>query len=508
MFNGGLNLRMAPHLVPPEQGVQYNNIDNSKGHFAPMKHKRDVSEDYPALEGLIEDYGFFFDIAGEAYFTETVNDWVVYKEELYWGDRVGRPQRRIANHSFVQLGISAPNASGVTLVGYGAEDTDTPISYYITYYNNTTGAESAPSFVGTLNRHATSTTLGSLPASADAQVTHIRIYRVGGDITTQSMVAAVLDTAGSYVDTLADDAIDGRLLTTSGYQPAPVGAKYLTEFNAMLFAADGDQLRFTPIGVPYAWPLEYFLDMPGTITGIGKTPVGLLVFTRYKTVLVTGTGPATLTQQLLTDDQGCISHDSIVNIRGQAVWLSLQGLCASTGDIPVVLTKEEIGAVTVSVVNAIEYNEAYYVHNETTGSLAVFDFAFGELYKTVGMGNTKSLVKVNEKLFALGEGKIWDMFSADYTISAKYKSGWLHEGNLMQLKTHDRFRMAFTGTITLTISTNGAVAFTKTYTTTKSLEVVEGKLPHDKCDNYYIEVELEGEGEVFELEIPQSSANG
>jgi len=506
-FNGGLNLRQALHLIQPNEGVVYFNIDNSKGHFCPMAHKRDITSQYPALTN-IQDYGFYFDLGNEGYTTTTPQDWVVYKEQLYHADRVNRPRRRVSGGNFVQLGITAPNPAGVTLTGNGAEDTETPISYALTYYSTVTGAESAPALVGTINRHATDITLGVLPASADPQVDSLRIYRVGGAITTYTLVDTIADGTVSFVDNIPDDEVEGSLMESSGWLPAPVGAKYLIEYNAMLFAADGDQLRFTPIGRPWAWPADFYLDIPGTITGIGKTPIGLLVFTRYKTILVTGTGPTTLAQQNITNDQGCISHDSIVNIKGQAVWLSLQGICKSAGGIPEVVSKDKIGVLELSVTNALEFNEAYYIHFANTGMLGVFDFAFGEVYKRIDCGDTKSLVKVNDKLFALGQAKLWDMFSSTTKLTAKFKSGRLAEGGLMELKNQDRFRMAYTGSILIKLYVDGVEKFSKAYSTSKAVEVVEGKLPYDSTKNNFIEIELEGTGEVFEISVPQASANG
>lgn len=510
-------MRLAPHLIPPTQGVIYQNIDSSKGHFAPLRAKKDVSTTNPV--GPFGDFGFYFDLAGEAYFTEEPNDWVVYKEVLYWADRVNRPQRRTGKDTFVQLGITAPVTTSVTLTGQGtAVDPAIPITYVITYYNANTGAESAPSLVGTINKHTTSQTLGTLPASLDPQVTHIRIYRLGDNITEYSLVAAVANTAGTFVDDIADDMIDGTILTTNGYMPAPIGAKYLTEFNAMLFAADGDQLRFTPIGVPYAWPLEYYLDIPGTITGIGKTPIGLLVFTLTKTILVTGTGPSSLAQQLIADDKGCITHDSITNIKGQTVWVSLQGIAASSGGPPEIITKEFIGFDTAdetthelfaTAVNALEFNEAYYIHFEEAGKMAVMDFAYQPpVFKYLSVGDTKSLIKVNNRLFALGAAKLWELFEDTTYLTAHFKSGWLSEGALLEPKVQDRLRIAYTGNVTVRLYVNGAIAFTKAYSTTKTIAVEEGKLPYDKTRNYFIEIELEGNGQVFELVIEQNSANG
>lgn len=502
-FDGGLNIRQAAHLIAANQGVIYKNIDNSKGHLVSVNDKVIV----PGFEEIeVLDYAYHVQLTGETYFTDEPNDYVEYKEVLYKADRVGQPQKRYAPFLFHNLGIARPVGNPVYTANSGDTNEDV-IKYALTYYNSADGTESTPLTSGDYASCADGYTITVIPQSSDPQVTHTKIYRLGAALTAYSLVATIADGVTTYNDVLSDTAIPGDLLQTANHAPAPTGLKYLVEYNAMLFGIVGDKLRFTPIGQPDNWREDFYLDLPNTGTGIGKTPIGLLVFTLGKTILITGTGPDTLAQQTISEDQGCVDHDSIANTKGQAVWVSLEGICVSNGNVPEVISKNRLGRQVYSVTNALIYNEAYYAHL-TTGEILVFDMAFSDgIIKMLDYDNTVSLTRVNHILYALGDGNVYDLTTGTTKTSLLFKSGWLFEQQLCLPKVHDRVRITYTGAITVFVYVNKILALTKVLSTAKALFVEEFKFSTAFTRGNFVEIEITGTGELFELDFLEESAN-
>lgn len=117
-----------------------------------------------------------------------------------------------------RLGIEPPAGAPVPLVLIAGSLTGT-FSYRYTFYNSNTGTESGPSPEGSTTAAAQGVRV-TLPASADAQVTHKRIYRKqdGVDATwyflAQTAASTYDDTAGAV-----DRSADGELNFAAGYPP-------------------------------------------------------------------------------------------------------------------------------------------------------------------------------------------------------------------------------------------------------------------------------------------------
>lgn len=502
-FNGGLNIRSAPNFVSPNQGVIYENIDNSKGHFVSILDKVDVT-DTLGLED-VGDYGFYFEQADEIYFTDDQHDWVVFQERLYTCDRVGVPQKRVAPNTFRNLGIVGPTVPP-TVTPSGTPSSDT-VQYIITYYNSADGAESIGVVSAEVIRGDAATNLSAIPVSTDPQVTHKGIYRVGGDLTQFTLVTRITNATTTYADTIADNAVEGSLLQSQTWGQAPAGLKYLVEAYAMLFGALGDHLYFTPVGQPNAWPPLYYLDMPNDITGIAVTPVGLLVFTTVETVLVTGSGPLVLSQQSLTKGFGCVSHDSIVNVQGAAIWLSRDGICSSNGGEVVLISKDKLGKlylVAGDITNATVYDECYLLQLHT-GKTFIWDFGYGSIPKYWDH-NLVSLATANNELYGFAGGRAYRLSNGAGHISAHYKSGWISFNDLVKEKVQDSFKIAYRGQITFNLYVDGVLARTFELSS-DSYAVLEQKVPTEFTRYSFVEVEFIGTGEVFEFDLEGFDAN-
>ena len=388
--------------------------------------------------------------------------------------------------------ISANEEFNPDLVG----DFNGTYQYIYTHYNNTDGTESAPSPLSAeLDAASGIIDVSGMSVSPDPQVTHKRLYRVGGNITEFTMVVQLDDTVTAYSDSLDDTDLDGRLLVSDNYTEAPTGLRFLTESFAMLFGAVGNTIRFTPIAVPNAWPPEYSVAFNAPITGIGPVANGVLVFTKYRTFLVTGTGPLSLSQQPLSGDQGCIDHSSIQEIGPALIWASVEGICMSAGNAVQNITKDKLGKIALDPVDSIVDDEVYYCQN-ADGTILAADFRFGTIFKYLNL-DTSTIAYANGSLYGWQAGVLYKLFESTEDLSLSYLSPRFIEGSATEDKTYKKLHIYSKGDIILNIIINDIKVATKILTGEDSLQF---QVPQDKQRGNFIQFEMTGTGEVYEYE--------
>lgn len=685
-FNKGINVRKADHLIEEGEGVVYENIDNSKGHFKPIKQKEATS-----IPG-VNNFGYYDYLNSVWRFSATIQDYVLYGNNLYTSNRTTRPTKINSSNQENLLGIDAPVNPGVTersqngatnslgyfrvnkiaggstnpagtvityiflnglveregvLAGdleylynylfveslslsqrnawnngsltvtafldlipdrfkqeitefdtYNDDGTDregtvitgnvvtitseadnegytverladiqteedkrhalhvyavsnngrfravyglngiqvnggqslpeTPLAdtrplfvvptnsleiittgltgyfqYTMTYYNENDGAESGP-MADLIGKEFSDTSkeqvfngyieLSNLPtAPADPQVTHKKLYRIGG-ASSKFIEVAQLDLATTvYKDTVPSISTSLPLLSTQQFIPPPAGLRYLVENNAMFFGALGSLLRFTPVDTPDSWPELFFLKFPSTITGIAVIQLGLLVFTQRETYLVSGTGPTTLTKQLLTKDQGCINHDTIVNVKGSAIWQSYDGLCISNGGTPAVLTKKKLDRQNFSSVHAVVYNEQYFLQLQDN-SIFVWDYRFEPIAKYIN-DNTTSLAVANNQLYGFNGTTAYLMENSTANAVATFRTGKLFLASIITEKLIDSFFVHAEAGVSIEVLINGTSV--GTYVTTSGNSKI--KLPKVNTRYTFVEFIISGAAELYEL---------
>tara|TARA_R110000824_G_C15233132_1_gene679094 strand:+ start:10214 stop:12217 length:2004 start_codon:yes stop_codon:yes gene_type:complete len=367
--------------------------------------------------------------------------------------------------------------------------------YQTTYYNSADGTESGPSlFSSEIDLTSRGYTKVTLAASADPQVDKIRLYRVGGDVTTSTLVAEFSNTGGFITDNKADNDLAGTLLSSSIAFNPPIGLAFLTTAYAMLFAAEESKLRFTPIGDPNSWPELYFLEFDLDITGIAAVSNGILVFTKYETHLVTGTGPNALSKQRLSADQGCLAFESIQVMGGAALWVSTDGICTSGGGPVMVVSKQTLGKYSVDATASAVFDESYYVL-DSGGTVTQFDFAYGKVYKTQTPGVT-SLAIANDVLYGVSGGEL-QAFYAGTEATMKYKSPRFIEGSVTEQKRYKKFTVYHEGDIIIKVYIDNILVTTKTLT---GIDSTEFQVPSEQQRGFFVQFEVEGVGTVHEIE--------
>ena len=390
------------------------------------------------------------------------------------------------------------------------EDTISPFNgtyqYVYTFYNSSDGTESAPSDISTeleLDSGSVELTLSSV--STDPQVDKKRLYRVGGNITQFTLVVELDNSVVVYTDELSDVELDGRLLESDNYYEAPIGLQFLSESYAMLFGAIGSSLRFTPIGKPNAWPPEFELQFESDITGLGPVANGVLVFTRTKTYIVTGTGPTSLAQQSLRGDQGCISFESITEAyEGTLIWASEDGLCTSSGNNVRSLTKGFLGEIKLDPIKAVVHDEVYYCHNKD-GSILAWDYRFQTIPKFFNLA-TESLSVALGVLYGYSNGELYSLYKDTNNTTFKYKSPRFVEGSFSENKTYKKVYVRSEGDIIIDIIIDDEVVATFNLT---GKETHQLQVPQQEQRGYSIQFNIEGTGTVHEIEyIASPRQNG
>lgn len=122
---------------------------------------------------------------------------------------------------------------------------------------------------------------------------------------------------------------------------------------------------------------------------------------------------------------------------------------------------------------------------------------------------TISLFTRNTALLGIGFGvdSVKHFYQAANNSSATFRSGWLGVGGLIPDKVQDRGLICYKGDVTFRLFIDEVLQVTRNFSS-EGIAVEQFKFPLTDTRNNFVEVELVGSGEVFEIFIPQESANG
>jgi len=249
------------------------------------------------------------------------------------------------------------------------------------------------------------------------------------------------------------------------------------------------------------------IDFDTAITGLGATPNGLLVFTHFKTYIVTGTSPGTLSKYLLNGSQGCIAHNSIRFVDNTLLWLSNDGACASSGGTFKVLSRDKLSKAFMKSLGLFRdsavHDDVYYLGCDN--GIVCLDFRFGLVFRLIDtvidsfhLYDDILYYSKGGQLFSLGTG-------SSESREMSYRSPKLSEGQVSNLKNYKSVYVKCNGQLNLSIYVDGAVAMVKLIDE-KTSEVL---IPQPKRKGYYIEFGVIGDGELLELQyIVEARQNG
>jgi hypothetical protein len=300
--------------------------------------------------------------SGQWYFYDVWRSNAHWNGVWYWADG-GNTGKVLEDLTELPVGIDPPTTRLTVATETPPPDTDGlsgDITYVYTFYDEKTGAESPPSPESetiVAEAHALRLT-GFEDAPYDYK---IRIYRIGGIITSYSAVETIAGTGiVDYLDTKGFSEIEATLLDTLRSKKPPEGLRYIEEHQGRFWGASASRLYYTPMGKPDSWFTLDFIEFPENITMVSTAANGLLVSTIRETWVIVGNDPSNFAKYSLSSVEGCISQLSLAKLNGLAVWLSDNGFIMSDGAMFQNISTHKLGYLSkLDPRGAVMYNGIY-----------------------------------------------------------------------------------------------------------------------------------------------------
>lgn len=374
--------------------------------------------------------------------------------------------------------------------------TKSTLQYTVTYYNEADGTESAPmKYSNELEvSHGTVINVTNIPKSDDAQVTHRKIYRLGGNLIGMTLVAKLDNTIDSFYDYTSDINATEVLTSQNHYQPDS-NMHSLTEAYSIFFGIVGNEVRFSEIGEPDVWPPENSIKLGKAGTGMLPVTQGVLLFTQNETYLLTGTNKAQFSRILITKRQGCLANKSCQVVKNTPLWVSHEGICTLQNGHVQVLSKPLLGRTSIDVLQSTVYDEQYFLL-KTDGTLLVLDvrsgFRFYQLKFTDSIGGVGTFE--GKLYFAVG-GKLSEAFTGD-NMTLEYTSPLFIEGNHSNHKMYNNVYIRANGVFTVKMFIDGELALTQDISGNTTFDLTP---PTDKQRGYGCHFNIVGVGTVYTI---------
>ena len=373
-------------------------------------------------------------------------------------------------------------------------------SYVYTYYSTITGFESAPCNVSNeIKVEALYAKVTGFTAPTDPSVDAIKLYRMGGTLTDFFHVVDLAINSTEYNDSKTDIEVlneEGLLNTYSNIKP-PSTLRFITEYNNSLFACLDTQLWFSEPGVVDTWKSTNWIQFPEHITGLGATANGLLVFSRNKTWIIVGEDANSYSKYLLSNDQGCVTHNTIQFTDNVLLWYSLDGICSSNGGAVEVISFPALGKLVIEPVTSCVSEKQYYLFHDE-GAIVV-DFRESMRFYTLDLKvKGASYISEFDAMYVLIPSSIGiHKYNDGEDLSFKYRTGKLTEGELTNYKTYKVIYVYSKGSNAITISLDDTVVI-------NAVALIDGLneilLPQYQTKGYGIEIEFSGTGTIYEVE--------
>lgn len=174
-----------------------------------------------------------------------------------------------------------------------------------------------------------------IPNPPGSNITHIRIYRtLSGYQTSEFHFLVELELpVDEYIDTTLDKDLSSEVLQTTTWDSIPDDAKGLIVTNNGIYAAfRGNELLISEPFVYYAFPEDYRLTVEDQIVALGHTDNTIIVLTKGRPYLVSGTEPSQMQLTHLPIEQSCRAALSLGFLPGGVIYASPDGLMLFTAN--------------------------------------------------------------------------------------------------------------------------------------------------------------------------------
>ena len=316
------------------------------------------------------------------------------------------------------LNMGVPNPVGApTLVASSSSGTTEDRAYVYTYVS-TFGSvleESGPSPAANVTvsvSGATVTVSGfSAAPTTNYNITHRRIYRtiVGANSVTFAFVAEIPVATTSYVDSKLVTEL-GETIQTLYYEPPPSDLVGLVSMaNGMVAGFRSNEVWFAEPFLPHAWPSQYMVTVDSEIVGLGVYDTSLVVLTKNRPYILTGTNPESMSQVKLPLNQPCISKRSISSDQFGVLYASPNGLVSiGTGQQDIVTTplytRDDWQQLNPASMLGTIWNNLYIGFTQIGGSIGAIVISRGDippLFTLDFPANAVFVDRSNSDLFAV-----------------------------------------------------------------------------------------------------------
>lgn len=504
-FKGGLDGVNHPSLLPLNEAVVYENIDPDTGKLISVQDKVATQEHF---EGA---YGYYFIEEDKWKGSNIPLDTIEYGDKFYYTNRQEADTVQVK-----YLEYDGPLQFVVPMETFtltkSSQTGEVIYKYSITLVNKSTRFESVPVRleITALTIDETNTVTISKVGNLPPLATHVKIYRLGAELTERALIqeVAVEDIVGDtvFVDNVPDIDQEAQTLRIDVTQSfIPTGLKYLTEYKGTFFAADKEKIYWSVTGHPELWRTLSFISMPTAVTGIGAIPAGLMVFTDFSSFLISGIRVANVEVEVtsVAEDEGCISQESIQSHAERCIWLSSSGICVSAGYDYAVITQLKFGDREFSAKSSLMYNNEYHLFQQDNTS---FIIDFNHNIARIENHRVGNIAAKKDEIFGISNNQLFRLYANKDLTSFKYRSGWLVPGGLAVLKIFTRVYFFARGPLIIVIYLDGKEVGREEVPKQEELEVVDIMLDQRKA--YYMEIEVEGKGQILEIRSEEGAADG
>ncbi|MBD9539925.1 hypothetical protein IB276_10720 [Ensifer sp. ENS04] len=322
---------LLPRLLPETGAGAAMNVRLNDGALTPINKPVDVATIASASQKTIYKH------QGSWLFWPDVVNAVpgpVAQDRLYFtGD--GAPKVKIGGVDY-PLKVSRPTgALTAALAGTGSGDTQSRV--YVYTWVTSFGEESAPCPVSNILdwKPGNTVTLSGFAATpAGRSITKQRIYRsqTGKTGTGLYLIAERTASTGNFTDNIAVDQFQEPLPSADWNEP-PDGLAGLAEMpNGMMAGFVGRTIYFCEPYRAHAWPEKYTMNVGADIVGIAALGSILVVLTKGKPYLLSGSHPDSMQQQQIEENLPCVNARSMVDLGHAICYASNDGLVAVRGD--------------------------------------------------------------------------------------------------------------------------------------------------------------------------------
>lgn len=266
------------------------------------------------------------------------------------------------------------------------------------------------------------------PGTNISNIERVKIYRtVSGAGSSEFLEVANLPISqSSFVDTISDGRLGAVLSTETFAMPPDKMLGLCSMANGICAGFIDNQVLFSEVYLPYAWPEEYRFSIDFDIVAIEPIGTSLVVGTNGDPYLYTGISPANIAGQKLEISQACVSKHSMLNIGPAVIYACPDGLVA--------IAPDGVRMATENIIKPLQWrklldpttikayrHENNYIGIHSTGAFIfdIIDGSFRELNDSWSAGFTEPK---DDTLYTVKDGAILRFRGGDDLKSLTWKS--------------------------------------------------------------------------------------